>query len=125
MSASPVWAASTIEELGPTTYTFCFSLSWQEVGVLKASANLSGQRCAVGIHTEIKQDIAMSFDDWVAVICAVGLTGFGVYCVWQTSDWEIDRRRRKSRQAKIHQDLDQLRPDHPQYWSRLLDLNDT
>lgn len=66
----------------------------------------------------------MIFDNWVAVVCAVGLTGLGVYCIWQTSDWEIDRKLRKYRQAKIHDDLDRLKPDSPKYWSRLVDLDD-
>ena len=66
----------------------------------------------------------MSFNDWVAATCGLGLTGLAVYCIWQTSDWEIDRKLKKHRQAKIHQDLDQLKPDHPQYWSRLVELDD-
>jgi len=64
----------------------------------------------------------MSFNDWIATICALGLAGLAFYCIWQTSDWEIDRKLRKYRQAKIHEDLDLLKPDAPQYWRRLLDL---
>jgi len=66
----------------------------------------------------------MSFNDWVAVLCAVGLGVWGSYCVWQTSDWAIDRKLRRYRKAKIHDVLDRLGPENPQYWLRLLDLND-
>jgi len=66
----------------------------------------------------------VSFVNLVAVLCTVGLTGLGVYCIWQTSDWEIDRKLLRYRRTKIHEDLDRLGPDNPRYWSRLLDLND-
>jgi len=70
------------------------------------------------------EDITVSFVNLVAVLCAVGLTGLGVYCIWQSSDWAIDRKLRRYHRTKIHQDLDRLEPDNPRYWSRLLDLND-
>ena len=66
----------------------------------------------------------MSFITLEAVLCAVGLTGLAVYCIWQSSDWAIDRKLRRYRRTKIHNDLDRLEPDKPRYWLRLLDLND-